>query len=207
MNRFFSIDGKGFGFLGTASDLVILNLLWLLCCIPVVTIGASTTALYAVVIKMVKNEDSYVARGFFSSFRQNFRQATAIWLILLTVMAVLFFDFYFCSHAPIKGARVLFIPFATITALLALVLVYVFPIQAVFQNTIWKTLKNSLFMALAHLPLSLLALAVSMGPAAVLFLAAGNWEQALFFNCVIGFAFFAWTNCHILVRVFSRYMI
>lgn len=70
MGGFFSIDGKGFRFLSTMSELVTLNLLWLLCCIPIVTIGASTAALYTITIKMVKNEDSYVIRGFFSSFKQ-----------------------------------------------------------------------------------------------------------------------------------------
>ena len=60
MEGIFSVDGKAAGAIRTATDLVKLNLVWLLCCIPLVTIGASTTALYSVVIKMVKNEDSYV---------------------------------------------------------------------------------------------------------------------------------------------------
>ncbi len=207
MEGFFSIDGKGFRFFSTVSELVILNLLWLLCCMPVVTIGASTTALYTVLIRMVKKEDSYIVKGFFSSFRKNFRQATLIWLILLAVLGILYFDFYFSSHAPIEGAQILFIPFAAITAVLVLVTIYVFPIQAVFQNTVWKTLKNSLYMALAYLPLSVLAFVISMGPAAIMYLSADKWGTALFFNCVIGFAFFAWANCHIFIKIFRRYMV
>ncbi len=207
MGGFFSIDGKGFRFLSTMSELVTLNLLWLLCCIPIVTIGASTAALYTITIKMVKNEDSYVIRGFFSSFKQNFKQATTIWMILLAAAAVLFFDFYFSSYAPVKGAAVLFVPFATAAALLVLVMIYVFPIQAVFKNTVWKTLKNSLYMALAYLPLSILAFVIAMGPLAVLFLFLDHFGSALFFNCVIGVAFFTWTNSHIFVKVFDRYMV
>ena len=94
MEGIFSVDGKAAGAIRTATDLVKLNLVWLLCCIPLVTIGASTTALYSVVIKMVKNEDSYVVRSFFSSFRENFKQATAVWLIICMIAAILSFDFF-----------------------------------------------------------------------------------------------------------------
>lgn len=206
MEGFFSIDGKGFRFLSTASELVILNLLWLLCSLPVVTIGASTTALYSVAVKIVKNEESYVAKGFFRSFKQNFRQATIIWMLLLVVIAVLYFDFYFSAHAPVEGAALLFIPFAFAGMLLVLVMIYVFPVLAVFDNSIGKALKNSLCMALAHLPYSVLAAAVTTGPVAVLLLFRYRISLAIFIDLVIGFAFFAWVNSHIFVKLFERYM-
>ena len=62
-----------------------LNLLWFLCSLPIFTIGASTTALYYVSLKIVQGEDSNLTRLFFRSFRQNFRQATTLWLILLAI--------------------------------------------------------------------------------------------------------------------------
>lgn len=206
MEGFFSVDGKGFQFLSTASELVILNILWLLCCIPIVTAGAATTALYAVAIKIVKNEESYVAKSFFHSFRQNFRQATVIWVLMLFVIAVLYFDFYFSAHAPIEGAAILFIPFAIIAVLWLLTMVYVFPIQAVFKNPVRRTLKNALYMALAHLPLSVLAVAAATGPVMIILLLRSNITLAVFLDCVIGCAFFSWVNSHIFVRVFQRYM-
>lgn len=206
MEGIFSVDGKAFNFFSRMSDLVILNLLWLVCCIPVVTIGASTTALYAVVIKMVKDEESYVIRSFFSSFRENFKQATVIWGILLAVASLLYFDFYFSSHAPVAGAGLLFIPFAVAAILMVLTSLYVFPIQAVFKNSIKKTLKNSLYMALAHLPFSLLIGLLTTGPCAVLFLLSEKITLAIFVNLVIGIAFFAWANAHIFVKIFDRYM-
>ncbi len=206
MEGLFSVDGKGFRFFGIASELVILNLLWLLCCIPVVTAGAATTALYAVAIKIVKNEESYVTRDFFHSFRQNFGQATVMWLLMLSAAAILYFDFYFSAHAPVRGAAVWFIPFAVIAALLLLTMLYAFPIQAVFCNPIRKTLKNALYMALAHLPQSALALMAAAGPVAVILLFRQNRSPAIFFDCVIGVAFFAWLKAHIFVKIFERYM-
>ena len=63
-------------------DMVCLNVLWLICCIPIITIGASTTALYTIMLKMVKNEEGYIFRGFFKAFKSNFKQSTIIWIIL-----------------------------------------------------------------------------------------------------------------------------
>ena len=79
MNSFFNYEGPFFNVLNRLSDLVILNVLWFICCLPIVTIGASTTALYYVTIKIVNDEDAYVAKNFFKSFRQNFLQSTVIW--------------------------------------------------------------------------------------------------------------------------------
>lgn len=78
MKHIFSLDGKLFLFLNRLADLLLLNILWLITSIPLLTIGASTTALYYVTLKCVRNEENYIVRSFFRSFRQNFRQATII---------------------------------------------------------------------------------------------------------------------------------
>ena len=82
MNRFFSMDNKFFQAMGRIADLLILNLVFLVCCIPVVTIGPALTALHYVTLKMARNEESYIIRSFFKSFKQNFRQGLIINLIL-----------------------------------------------------------------------------------------------------------------------------
>ena len=92
MNRFFNMDNKFFVFMGRVADLLLLNFLCILCCIPVVTAGASITALYYVTLKMARDEESYIARSFFRSFKQNFKQATIINIIMLLTAAVLFID-------------------------------------------------------------------------------------------------------------------
>ena len=84
MNRFFNMDNKFFVFMGRVADLLLLNFLCILCCIPVVTAGASITALYYVTLKMARDEESYIARSFFRSFKQNFKQATIINIIMLS---------------------------------------------------------------------------------------------------------------------------
>ena len=86
MDRFFSMDNKFFTFMNKVADLCILNIVCLICCIPIVTAGASITAMFFVTMKMVKNEESYIIKSFFKSFRQNFKQATVINLIMLVTV-------------------------------------------------------------------------------------------------------------------------
>ena len=69
--------------MGRVADLIILNLIFIVCCIPIVTIGPALTALYYMTLKMARNEETYIIRGFFKSFKENFRQAIVIWLIIL----------------------------------------------------------------------------------------------------------------------------
>lgn len=90
MGRFFSMDNKFFTFMNKVADLCILNIICLVCCIPIVTAGASITAMYYVTLKMVRNEEAYIVRSFFKSFKDNFKQATIINLIMIAVGAVLY---------------------------------------------------------------------------------------------------------------------
>ena len=77
MGRIFSLDSPLFSFLNKVADLILLNILTMICCLPIITIGASMTALHYVVLKMVRDEESYIVRSYFKSFRQNFKQATS----------------------------------------------------------------------------------------------------------------------------------
>ena len=92
MGRFFNIDSPIMVGLNKLADLIWLNILTFICCIPIITVGASITALNYVALKMVRNEEGYVTRSFFKSFKQNFKQATIIWLIMLLVAAIIIGD-------------------------------------------------------------------------------------------------------------------
>ena len=92
MSNFFNMDNGLFRALGKLADLMLLNILFLVCSLPIFTIGASFTAMYYVTLKLAENEEGYIARGFWKSFKQNFKQATIIWLILLFFGIVLVLD-------------------------------------------------------------------------------------------------------------------
>ena len=78
MGRFFNMDSPVMNFLGRVADLVWLNILYIICCLPIFTIGAATSALYYVTMKMVADEEGYITKSFFKSFKDNFKQATII---------------------------------------------------------------------------------------------------------------------------------
>jgi len=182
MDRIFNMDNKFFTFMGKAADLILLNIIFLICCLPVVTIGASVTAMYYVTLKMVRNDESYISRSFFQSFRQNFRQATGIWLILLAVL---------CFILLIYG----------------MISAYIFPLLAKFDNTVKNTFKNSLLMSIRHLPYTILLLLITYVP---MFLTL-NYGVVLVYGAVVwlaaGFALTAFINSHIYMRIYKNYIL
>ena len=123
LQSFFNYDHPIWRFMGRLGDMIVLNLLWLVCSIPVVTIGASTTALYYCTLKYVRNEDYGDFRMFFRSFKQNFRQATLIWIPMLLIAAVLGFDFWFFGQLMAGSGTVKFFLQAVV---LAMIIVWIF---------------------------------------------------------------------------------
>ncbi len=142
-------------------DIVILNLLFILCSIPVVTIGAAASACYAGVGRTLQNrETGLVFRAFFADFRAAFRQATAGWLLELLVLAVLAGDLWF-AIAYSEPDNKFFLIFAIVVgAVILLASLWFYPLVARFQNTFSGQLKNSFLLAFAQFPRTLLALLV-----------------------------------------------
>ena len=96
LSGLFNYDNPVWRFIGKFWDVLIVNLLWFFLSIPIFTIGASTTAMYYVTLKLARDDDGYTIRSFFKSFKENFKQATIIWMIFLITGVVLGFDlFYF----------------------------------------------------------------------------------------------------------------
>ena len=83
MGGFFSLDSKFMQVMSRVADLIILNVIYLVTCLPVVTIGAASTALYTVCFRLGTAREGSLVKGYFRAFRDEFRQATLIWLFLL----------------------------------------------------------------------------------------------------------------------------
>ncbi len=130
-----------------------LNVLWFLCCLPVVTAGASTTALFYVTLKVAKDEEGNITKAFFHAFRQNFKKATAIWLILLAGGIVLALDGYVFYHMCFESALWTIGTAIYLVALVAyaIILMYIFPLLARFENTVKAMLLNSLMLGMRFL--------------------------------------------------------
>ena len=167
MGGFFNYDNPVWRFVGRIWDLFILNLLWVICSIPIVTFGASTTAMYYCTLKIAKDRDSGgMFTMFFHSFKDNIGQSTIIWIIMALIGGILFFDIRFFSfYSPIQNTVIRMIIF-TVTCFLILlwlfIFLYIFPIQAKFINSIKQTFKLALFMSIKHLVRTIIILAGSL---------------------------------------------
>lgn len=150
--KIFNLDSPLMTFLSKVADLMIINVLTIICCIPIITIGPALTAAHYVCLKMVRKEECYIVRNYFKSFKQNFKQATIIWLIILVALLILGGDYYIIAKSGLEFHKVLRIAIIVVGIVLFLIMMMVFPTLAKFDNTIKATLKNAFFMALLQLP-------------------------------------------------------
>lgn len=162
MTDLFNLDGPVLQFINKIVYSVYLNILWFICSIPIITIGASTTALFYVTLKMSKNEEGNITKAFFRSFRENFRQGTLIWLILLALGIVLGVDGYVLYHMRFENLfwTLCTAVFCVAAAAYAVILMYIFPLLARFDNTTGAMFKNALFIGIRFLFCTILMAAV-----------------------------------------------
>ena len=206
MKEFFNMDNSFFRALGRLADLMILNITFLICCIPIFTIGASLTGLYYVALKMAENEDSYIIRGFLKSFKQNFKQATLIWLMILGLGIVLVLDFQILRAS--EGPLVTFFHVALIAIFFFYMMMvsYIFPVLSRFFNTIRGTLRNSLLMAIAHLPYTVVILVITIAPVLLTFYNGYTLWYGILIWIMAGFSGIAYANSFFLKKIFKKYM-
>lgn len=155
MKKFFSAEGGFFGFMDKIASLFWINLLTAVCCLPVITAGASLTACYYVTLKMVRNEEGYLTKSFFRSFRMNFRQATVIWIIEAALLFVFAADFWIIATGAagkVPLSNVILVVAGILLFLLVMTATYVYPVLARFDNTTANTIKNAFLMSIVNFP-------------------------------------------------------
>lgn len=202
----FNTDNPFFKVVNRIADMVILNILFLISCIPIFTIGAALTALYYVAINAWSREDGYVFRMYTKSFKENFKQSTGMWFILLAAGIVFSGDVWFWVNQWKVTGNTMYKPFIVISvvilALYVLIFTYAWPLQAKFTNKISGTFKNAFAIAITHVPetfgiwliLATVALAVYMINIA---------RIAVFF---IGMSLVAYLQAWIYRRIFKPYL-
>lgn len=198
-------DSPIMSFLARVADLVILNVLWLLCCLPVVTAGASTTAMYHVVRHLQEESISSVTRDFFRSFKSDFRQATPVYLLLLIPTAAVVMNAWILSAQSSDIVPVYVRAIWMVSALmLTFVVSFVYPVVAYFDDTVWKTLRTAAVLAVAKLPRTVLISAINLLPIIMLFVSLPFFLRSSIFWLLIGGSLTAYLNMLILRPVFKK---
>jgi len=190
-------------FMTLVSNLILLNVLWILTSLPVFTVGASLSALYSVTIKYVYKEDDSAIRAYFRAFKQNFKQATAIWIPHLLIGLALGAGLYYLSAT--ETAAVWWVIFGVIAFLFCLVSGMIYPMLARYENTTTAIIFNSINISVRNL----------FNMVCVMILNVAPWIFALEFTSVfmylgliwtfIGFALIAYLNSIVIVRIFKKY--
>lgn len=201
MSRFFDMDSPVMRFLTRVADLLILNLVTLVCCLPVITIGASITAMHYVLLKMVRNEEGYIVRSFFKSFKQNFKQATLMWLIVLLFIAIFAGDIFIFNYSSIEFPQALKVVLLALCLVVVMMVAYAFPVLSRFDNTIFNTFKNALFMSILNLPKTILMLVMYAVPIAILYFV----PMAIPFVFMFGFSLPGYAAAMLYNRAFKRF--
>lgn len=199
MGKFFNPDSPVMQGLSRIADLVVLNILCVICCIPVLTIGASVAALYDAAYRLMQDEGG-IYKAFFRAFGSNFKQATIQWLIQLAAAAALCLSLY--VYAQSAASRALLLLVVLMIVLWCAVTAWVFPLQSRFRNSVKNTMRNALLCAMAYLPRTLAMVVLNMLPWCLLLLYPSIFWQISILWLVIWFALAAFFNLQLLKKPF-----
>lgn len=210
MKGLFSYDSALFRAFDKLGSLFILNMLTLICSIPLFTIGSAFTALYYVTMKMVKDEETYVTKDYLRSLKQNFIQGLIIWLILFAVGALLLFDYRLMSvnKEILPVARVFMIVALSCLIFWVVELAYVFPVLAKFYNTVPQTMRNAFLMGIRHFPKTIAIIFINLAFPTITAIGLyknGKSFLAPLYIC-LGFSVTAYANSFIFIKIFDQYI-
>lgn len=204
MKGLFNPDSPLMRFLSRVADMMLLNALWLLCCIPIVTAGAATTAMYHVTLKLAAGEEEGILKTFWRGLKTNFAPATKVFLLLLLPLLFVIGDGVLLLLGVFGDGVLNNVLLALPIVVFSMVWTYVFPLVAKFENPAGVTVKNALLLCVANLPKTILMTALNLFPIVWMIL-----EPVLFARCAViflmgGFAWIAYGNGILLNKIFTR---
>ena len=202
IQRVFSPENGFMPVLYKISNLFLLNILWILFSLPILTVGASTAALYTVTLKMCRNKESYICRSFVQAFRKNFRQGTLIWLAYAGVGGILYFNLYAAATGKLFAQAFFLTVFTVMSILYVMIGIYLAPVLAKFDTTIIQILKISIFLCFRHIIRTILMMIVILIP----YLAVAIDLYLLPVLIIIAVSGTAYISACILNRIFSKYI-
>ncbi|MDE5892756.1 MAG: DUF624 domain-containing protein [Acetatifactor sp.] len=195
--KFFSVDSAFYKFIVRLWDLIQLNFCWLLCSLPIVTVGASTVAACSVALKMAEDTEGYIVRSFFKAFKENLKGGIPLGLLTLVAVYAVYLDFQFWSATE----SVLFLVMGIVAIFVFIMgLLYAFPLMARYENSFIRTLKNSYDISTRFFLQTLLTVFI-VAVEIVLFL----WNTTLILiGVIVGPAVIIYTVCAFAIRFFRQ---
>lgn len=188
------------------TDLIIINVIHAICCLPIITIGAAMSALYTVTIKMAKDEETTpISKEYFRAFKNNFKQSTLLWAVMLIFGMVIYMDFRISTVLESSTAYSLLVGFLVAVSIIYMcVCTYLFPLIAWFENSNMQMLKNAFRLSASYLQYTIPIVIINLTPLLSVFVPGGylKWILALYF--FIWFSGAAYLNGKIFRVIFDK---
>ena len=201
----FVIDSPVMRFLGRVGDILLLNIVFVVTSIPVITIGTALSALYTVAMKLVRGEDPAIIKEYLKAYKRNFKPATICWLFMAVIGVLLFVDFRLVAVFSGTAYTVMRLLLAMILGIWLLTFLYLFPYIARFENTILTSMKNALFLSVAHIPSTLMMLGVAIGLLIITLFTSKTFVIGTILWTFFGFAILSYVQSFLLCRIFTKY--
>lgn len=163
MGNLFNLDNGFFSFMGKVWDMILLSIMWVLCCIPIITIGPATTAMYYAIVKVIRRERGYVTKEFFHSFKDNLKLGMISAAMFLVAAWILYVDFTYATAKQAEGSKYgdfMVAGFIAIATIIVMVLIFIYPILSRFTLNLKGLFKTSFIIAMKHFPTSLLLVVI-----------------------------------------------
>ncbi len=208
-DRIFNPENKFFTFMGKVADLMALNLIFLITSLPVITLGASLTALSSVTLSMAKKRETYIFKMYWKIWKANLKRSTLLFLIAAALGAFLLTDLWVTGGPLAEGfpfAKYLRYLFLVLSFLWLCAFLYLFPLQATFENSPGATLKNALLTAISRFPYTLAMILILAAPFVLVWYLPLALPYAAFFFLLMGFAVISRVHAFFLLKAFRPFL-
>lgn len=196
-----STDNPFFDFMGDVGDYMLINILFILTSLPIITVGMSLTAMYRMALRKKRNESNYIIREYFQICKEEWKQSTKLWIIFLISGALLVFDVVYTKNL---WGGLFGIALGCIITLWSFLFSYVFPLQARFENTIKDTIKNALILSVRYLPYTVIIVVLNAIPVVCIAGGVFTTRMAMPIYFFFGFSFTARINSIFFEKIFGR---
>ena len=202
MGNIFRPDSPLMRFMMLITNLIALNVLWLIGCIPIVTAGASTVAMYSVLISSINGKDDAVLKPFIRAFKENFRSATPLWLLTLLIGAVMAAEVFYLYAGSQLWLKIVF---GVILFIYCAAISYLYPLLARYHTSAKAALFNSFALSMRHLLSSVCVVVLNALPVVLMVAFTELFWKSILVWTLIGFSLIAYLNLRILLPVFKKY--
>ena len=191
-------------FLNKMADLLLLNVLFIISCIPLITIGPAITALYHVTLRSIRYGDGYIVQEYTKAFRRNFLQSVIAWIVTVIFAVLVWIDFCFWGQKTFGVYGTIMLCISACFAFLGfIILLWLFPVLAKIENTLWANIKNAAAMAIGHFfPYTIICAAITV---AVFYMAYVSLIADVLL-LLVGFSLLAYILSFFFYKVFARYL-